>query len=128
MNLTLDYLKSNRKWLVPNVVVWGNADACEAALLMVEDDSPARVVFSYSRLEGNDQVINFGDLTDADGNSLPSQISKPVVIVIPGNQMHCFIVGRPSETGFKLAYSPDSNSSNSGYGLVDLLIMEIDRP
>ncbi len=128
MNLTLDYLKSNRKWLVPNIVVWGNADACDAALLMVEDDSAARVVFSYSRLEGNDQVINFSDLTDAGGNSLPLQIANPVIIIIPRNQIHCFIVGRPSETSFKLAYEPNNASSNSGHGLVDLLIMEIDLP
>ena len=128
MNLTLDYLKSNRKWLVPNVVVWGNADACEAALLMVEDDSTTRVVFSYSRLEGDDQVVNFSDLIDTDGNSLPSQIANPIVIIIPRNQMHCFMVGRPSETSFKLAYKPDNASDNSGYGLVDLLIMEIDLP
>ena len=128
MNLTLDYLKSNRKWLVPNVVVWGNAEACDAALLMVEQDSSSRVVFTYSRIGGDDQVINFSDLNDIGGNSLPPEIANPVVIIVPRNEAHCFLVGRPSGSNFKIAYDPDSISSISGQGLVDLLIMEIDLP
>ena len=128
MNLTLDYLKSNRKWLVPSLVVWGNTDSCEAALLITEKDTPKRVVFAYNKIGAGDQAVNYSDLVDMDGNSLPSQIKNPVVLVIPRNQAHCFIVGRPSDSGFKIAYHPDLNSNLIEQGLVDLLIMEIDLP
>ena len=128
MNLTLDYLKSNRKWLVPNFNVWGNTDSFESALLLVEDGSDKRVVFSYGHIGGGDQPVCYSDLKDKNGNSLPSQIINPVVIIIPRNQAYCFIVGRPSNTGFKIACQPDSSSNFSQQGLVDLMIMEIDLP
>ena len=125
MNLTLEHLRSNRKWLVPNVVVWGNALSCEAALLMVEEDTPKRVVFGFSRIGGSDQVVCFGNLVDSRGNVLPPEITSPAVIIIPRNETHCFLVGLPSNSNFKIAYDA---GSVTGQGLVDLLIMEMDLP
>ncbi|MCD6161187.1 MAG: hypothetical protein J7K40_02095 [candidate division Zixibacteria bacterium] len=128
MNITLNHLKSNRKWHVPNVVVWGNADSFDAQFVMVEESSSKRVVFLHSRLGGSDQLISFSDLEDASGNSLPSLIANPVVIIIPRNQAHCFLVGESSENHFKIACGQDSVSGLAKHGLVDLLIMEIDLP
>jgi hypothetical protein len=128
MNLTLDYLKSSRKWLVPNLTVWGNAESCETALLLTEQNGSSRVIFTYSLIGGEDQVIDFADLHDSRGNVLPSEIINPVVIVIPRNEAHCFIVGRPSSANFKIAFDPDSVTNMTNRGLVDLLIMEIDLP
>lgn len=129
MNLTLDYLKSNRKWLVPNLAVWGSIYCFDAFLLMVEENSSRRVVFSYSVIGGKDQVINYSDLCDFNDNTLPSEIANPVVVIIPRDRSHCFIVGRPSNTNFKIACDERSSSSSpTGQGLVDLLIMEMDLP
>lgn len=125
MNLTLNYLKSNRKWLVPNLVVWGSIYSFDAFLMMVEENSSKRVVFSYNVIGGKDQVINYGDLCDFNGNTLPSEIVNPVVVIIPRDRSHCFLVGRPSNTNFKVACD---RSSSIGQGLVDLLIMEVDLP
>ena len=103
MNITLNHLKGNRKWLAPNIVVWGNADSFDSQFVMVEEGSSKRVVFLHSRLGGSDQLISFSDLKDINGNSLPLQIANPVVIIIPRNQAHCFIVGKPSGKDFKIA-------------------------
>ncbi|MCP4582263.1 MAG: hypothetical protein GY839_11660 [candidate division Zixibacteria bacterium] len=127
MNLTLDYLKSNRKWLVPNLMVWGNTDSCLADFLMSEIGSPKRVVFSSNVIGGRNQVINYADLIDSNGNILPAQIADPVIIIIPRNQAHCFLIGRPSPTGFKIARG-EAESDWVGEGLVDVLIMEVDLP
>lgn len=127
MNLTLDYLKSNRKWLVPNLLVWGNSDAFQARFLMTEDSQPKRVVFSSNVIGGQNQVVNYDALTDSRGNALPTQISNPVLVIIPRNQVHCYLIGRPSQTGFKIARA-ESDERFQQDGLVDLLIMEVDLP
>jgi hypothetical protein len=128
MNLTLDYLKSSRKWLVSGLVVWGNADSFDAAMVYTEHDSSKRVIFARNSLSGLEQKVSFADLTDLNGNTLPPQIIKPAVIIIPRNQAHCYLVGKPSSTSFKIAYTPDPDSAGDNQGLVDLLILEMDLP
>ena len=128
MNGVLNYLKSNRKWLVRDISVWGNADSCPALFLFTEDDSPKRVVFAYNRLGGKNQVINFGDLVDINGNNLPDEIINPVVVVIPRSRAHCFVVDAPSGKSFSIAYASGTAPEYSEPGLVDLLIMEMDLP
>jgi len=127
MNLTLEYLKTNRKWLAPNLIVWGNADACSARLLMTEAGTPNRVVFAADEISGLNQTILYSDLIDSNGNPLPEQIANPIIIIIPRNQIHCFLIGRPSSTGFKIGRSGTGSNFN-GDGLVDILIMEVDLP
>ena len=127
MNTTLDYLKSNRKWLVPNILVWGNADSSQPKLLMTENGDSRRVVFASSTIGGHDQSLAYTDLIDSRGNPLPGQISNPVVMIIPRNSAHCFIQGKPSATGFKIART-QASTGQSADGLVDLLIMEVDLP
>ena len=127
MNLTLDYLKSNRKWLVPNILVWGNSDALKLQFLMTENGNSKRVIFSSTSIGGKNQAISFSDLIDSRGNSLPEQINNPVVIVIPKNDIHCYLVGRPSSDRFNIARE-EIKTSQWRDGLVDLLIMEVDLP
>ena len=127
MNLTLEYLKTNRKWLAPNLIVWGNADACSARLLMTETGTPNRVVFAADEISGLNQTILYSDLVDSKGNSLPEQIANPIIIIIPRNQIHCFLIGQPSSTSFKIGRT-GAGSNNNSDGLVDILIMEVDLP
>jgi hypothetical protein len=127
MNLTLDYLKSNRKWLVPNIVVWGNADSYQPNMLLTEDGDTRRVIFASAAIGGKNQSINYEDLIDSRGNSLPDEIQNPVIVIIPRNAVHCHLIGRPSSTGFKIARA-ESYGVSSTDGLVDLLIMEVDLP
>lgn len=123
MNLTLDYLRSNRKWLIPNVAVWGNSSAFEMPLAMMEQAANKRLIFSLALLGGQDQAVNFADLVDSRGNHLPQAIANPVVMVIPRSNALCYLVGRPSNYGFKIACDEAGQQP-----VVDLLIMEIDLP
>ena len=127
MNLTLDYLKSNRKWLVPNLLVWGNAGAIQPLFFLTEDGASKRVIFADGIIGGGDQAVSYSDLVDNRGNQLPDEIINPVIIIIPRNSTHCYLVGRPSYFGFKIARS-DSYTGAYQNGLVDLLIMEVDLP
>jgi hypothetical protein len=127
MNLTLDYLKSNRKWLVPNLLVWGNADTIQPQFLLTEDSTSKRVIFADGVIGGSDQTVNYSDLIDSRGNQLPDEIINPVILIIPRNSSHCYLVGRPSYSGFKIARSETYTASYQN-GLVDLLIMEVDLP
>jgi hypothetical protein len=122
MNTTLDYLRSNRKFLVTDFVVYGDYTAAEAGLLCTEDlPDSRRVMFSHSFLSENDQQVLFSSLYDYKNNLLPDTLSSPKVIILPKNDVHCFLVGVENKAGFKIAKSnPDKT------GLVDLLIMEME--
>jgi len=123
MSTTIDYLKSNRKWLVRDYVVWGDNGTFEADMIMTEFVSgDERVVFSHEFTGETAQTVIFKDLVDHRGNQLPEKINNPVVILIPRNPIGSFILGNVGEKSFRI--SKDSNQlSNS---LVDLLIMEMD--
>ena len=123
MNLTHDYLKSSRKWVVPNFSVWGSAAAYEIGLLFCEEAAAKRVVFCNALLGGQDQTVDFSDLVDARGNHLPATILNPVVIIIPRGPDVCYLAGRPSANGFKIACA-----TPGARPIVDLCIMEIDLP
>ncbi len=122
MNTTIDYLKSNRKWLVRNFVVWGDNGTFEADMIMTEFVSgDERIVFSHEFTGETAQKVNFKNLIDHRGNQLPEKIVNPEIILIPRNPVTSFILGNVGEKSFRI--SKDSNQlSNS---LVDLLIMEM---
>ena len=124
MNMTLDYLRGSRKWSVPGLAVWGDADSVAIAFLAVEDGAVARVIFGDGVIGGQSQEVKFADLVDVKGNNLPAQIDNPVVFLIPRNAAPCFLIGKPSSTGFKIARASGADIA-PGYGLVDLLIMEV---
>ena len=122
MSTTIDYLKSNRKWLVRDYVVWGDNGTFEADMVVTEFVSgDERVVFNHEFTGETAQTVNFKDLVDHRGNQLPENIHNPEVILIPRNPIGSFILGSIGEKSFRI--SKDSNQlSNS---LVDLLIMEM---
>jgi hypothetical protein len=121
MNTTLDYLRGNRKFLVTDYMVYGDYAAAEGGLLYTEDIGDKRIIFAHRYLSENEQWVNFSDLYDYKNNRLPENLSSPKVVILPKNDVHCFLVGSESSTGFKIAKSsPDKT------GLVDILIMEME--
>ncbi len=122
MNVTLDYLKSNRKWLIRDYRVWGDDGAFEADMFMTETTpSTSRVVFLHQFVGGNGQVVNFADLLDHRGNQLPSTISNAEVVIIPKNAVAAFVPGSVGQTSFRIAKS----NRQPADAVVDLLIMEM---
>jgi hypothetical protein len=122
MNITLDYLRGRRIWVVPNFVVWGDWSLYSFLLLYTEIGAGSkRIVFGKSTLGGLDQTVNFSSLYDLRGNQLPEMISNPKVIVLPKNEVLCLVVGAEANTGFRIAKLSESSST----GLVDLMIVEM---
>lgn len=122
MNTTIDFLKSNRKWLVPNFTVWGDNGTFEADMILTEYVSgDERIVFNHEFTGETAQTVIFKDLKDHRGNHLPEKIINPEIILIPRNPVASFILGTIGEKSFRI--SRDSKQlSNS---VVDLLIMEM---
>jgi len=122
MNITLDYLRGRRTWLVPNFVVWGDWSLASFLLLYTEmGETSKRVMLAKNNLGGLDQVVNFSDLYDFRGNQLPELIGNPKVIVMPKDEVNCFVVGTETDTGFRIARFSGSEKT----GLVDLMIVEM---
>jgi hypothetical protein len=122
MNITLDYLRGRRTWVVPNFVVWGDWSLYSFLLFYTEMGATSkRIIFSKSTLGGLDQSVNFSSLYDFKGNQLPATINNPKVIVLPKNEVFCLVVGAETNTGFRIARFSDSAQT----GLVDLMIVEM---
>ncbi len=122
MNITLDYLTGNRKWLIRDYTVWGDAGSLDGDLMLTEYKSGEnRVVFMHEYSGGNSQIVDFADLLDHRGNQLPTTINKPLVIIIPKNQIGAFILGAVGPTSFRIARKKEEPSNS----LVDLLILEM---
>jgi len=122
MNITLDYLRGRRTWVVPNFVVWGDWSLYSFLLFYTETGANSkRIVFNKSTLGGLDQTVNFSSLYDFKGNQLPTTINHPKVIVLSKNEVSCLVVGQETDTGFRLAKLSESSQT----GLVDLMIVEM---
>ena len=122
MNTTLDYLKSNRKWLVRDFAVWGDNGTFEADMLMTEFVSgDERVVFNHEYTGESAQTVIYQNLVDHRGNQLPEKIANPEVIIIPRNPIRSFILGSVGEKSFRIS----KDSSLLSNSIVDLLIMEM---
>lgn len=122
MNITLDYLRGRRTWTVPNFVVWGDWSLASFLLLYTEaGETTKRVVLARNNLGGLDQTVSFSDLYDFRGNRLPETIAQPKVMVMPKNEVNCFVVGTETDTGFRIARFSGSEQT----GLVDLMIVEM---
>ncbi|MCJ7496867.1 MAG: hypothetical protein MUO78_01850 [candidate division Zixibacteria bacterium] len=121
MNITLDYLRGRRVWLVKNFCVWGEYSAVDLLLVHTEIiESSKRIIFDRIGLGGKNQEANFNTLYDYKGNQLPDEINSPKVSAIPKNDVFCMVI-EESKAGFKIAKG--NNSSENG--LVDLLIFEL---
>ena len=122
MNITLDYLRGRRTWVVPNFVVWGDWSLASFLLLYTEiGETSKRVMLARNNLGGLDQSVTFETLYDFRGNRLPETISNPKVMVMPKNEVNCFVVGTETDTGFRIARFSGSEKT----GLVDLTIVEM---
>jgi hypothetical protein len=122
MNITLDYLRGRRTWVVPNFVVWGDWSLYSFLLFYVEmGTNSKRILFNKSTLGGLDQTVNFSNLYDFRGNQLPVTIKNPKVIVLPKNEVLCLVAGTETDTGFRIAKFSESSQT----GLVDLMIVEM---
>jgi len=122
VNITLDYLRGRRTWVVPNFVVWGDWSLASFLLLYTEmGETSKRVMLARNNLGGLDQSVAFETLCDFRGNQLPQIIDHPKVMVMPKNEVNCFVVGTETETGFRIARFSGSEKT----GLVDLMIVEM---
>lgn len=122
MNITLDYLRGRRTWVVPNFVVWGDWALASFLLLYTElGETSKRIILAKNNLGGLDQTVNFSDLFDFRGNQLPQVIANPKVLVMPKNEVNCLVVGTETDTGFRVAKFSGSEKT----GLVDLMIVEM---
>lgn len=121
MNITLDYLRGRRVWLVKNFCVWGEYSAIDLLFVQTEiTESSKRVIFNRIGLGGKAQESSFSALYDYKGNQLPREIESPKILVLPKNDVFCLMI-EESKTDFKIVKG--NNSSENG--LVDLLIFEL---
>ena len=113
---------AKRSWYVPNLQVYGTKGWGEFEYLIAEDiNSVVSVLFDKISLGDNSQHIMFADLVDIKGNSLPSSLVNPKVIVKQKSDNTAFIVGDESSTGFKIVRT----SASSQVVQVDLYIIEM---
>ncbi|KPJ48256.1 MAG: hypothetical protein AMJ41_05290 [candidate division Zixibacteria bacterium DG_27] len=97
MNITLDYLRGHRSWLVRNFRVWGDYFSVEASIIFTESTSGAkRILLGRAFLGGLNQEVTFSD------------------------EVRCFQVGSENSSGFRIAKDEASKT-----GLVDLWIVEM---
>jgi len=122
MNITMDYLRSNRKWLVRDYTVWGDNGNYQADMVLTEENAPNdRVIFHHQYSGGIPQIVNFADLTDHRGNQIPTMIKNAHIILIAKSPIQSFILGPVGSTSFHIA----KPSTQSGDSIVDILIMEM---
>jgi len=109
-------------WIVPSFVVWGLSGLGEVEYLSIEQvDSTKTVSFGSAGIGDTTQPVNFANLTDVRGNSLPATIKRPLVTARSQNQTQVYVVGNETNTGFKIARDPAAN----GPVTVDLIITEL---
>mgnify|MGYP001612528188 CR=1 FL=1 len=122
MNITLDYLRGRKIWLVKNFCIWGEYSAVDLLLVHTEiGETSKRIIMDRVSLGGKEQEVNFDSLYDFKGNKLPQQISSPKVLALPSNEVSCMVM-EEFNSGFKIAKRSDSVEN----GLVDLLIFELE--
>ncbi len=108
--------------MVENFEVWGEMNLAEFLIFYTQSgENSKRVILNHSFQGGEEQSVSFSSLCDLKGNSLPETINQPKVIVLPKREPVCFVIGKETDTGFKIAKAPESDKN----GLVDLLIMEM---
>ena len=124
MNNGLVQLTSHRIWRIPNFNVWGVQNLGEIEYLNLEQvDTTKSIAFGSVSIGDSSQSVSFAGLTDSRGNSLPSNITKPLVIARPLSDRQVFMVGTETSTGFKIARDSKSNRPVT----TDLIIVELDE-
>jgi len=121
MNITLDYLRGRRVWVVNNFSVYGEFSAVAPLLLWTEiGDTSKRIVFAREILGSLEQLVSFSSLYDSKENQLPSTINSPKVVLLEKNEVACLVVGPETNSSFKIAKLTQSQTA----GMADLVIIE----
>ena len=119
---TISRVTSRRIWFVPKLSVWGTPEWGEINLLMVEEiESVKSILFHGVNVGDNSQSVLYRDLIDHRGNRLPETINNARVLVRSKSDDNVFVVGEESDSGFKIARSPEATGPVS----VDLIIIEL---
>jgi hypothetical protein len=122
VNPTLSYLLGHKMWLVPSVNVWGSVASFNAEIVFTENGaSGTRIVFGSFPVGGAVQQLQFGDLKDVRGNSLPSELTNPKVAVLQKNDVAVVVSGTETSKSFALAKATPTDRN----GICDLLIIEL---
>lgn len=121
MNSTLAYLRGRRAWHIKDFSVWGSDSEAEFLMAVCETiGADKKVGFSQIALGGSEQSINFSSLVDDRGNSLPSVIAKPAIVILPREKGGAFVKAINGSGSFSVARTSDSVQSV----MIDLLIFE----
>jgi hypothetical protein len=97
------------------------SDACFYFLGEEDIDSTGRLLFGTATIGGVAQDIQYGNLVDYRGNTLPATINSPRVLIRPRSSYLAYLVGEESNTGLKIA----RDSAAPGPVYVDLFIYEM---
>ena len=113
---------SRRVWFVEDFLVWGLPGLGESEFLVSEShNGVTSVLFGGATIGGPSQEVLFSQLSDHRGNILPSTIDNPRIILRPKEPRTAFVVGRESESSFKIARDPEAG----GPVTVDMLVIEL---
>lgn len=119
---SLSYLRGRRMWAAPDFVVWGQSS--EISIYYIELASvggSSRIMFNQGNVGQSGQGVEFKNIVDSRGNSLPVSISQPKVIIQSKSQYQAFLLGKEYSSGFRIA----RETSASEPVTVDLLIIEM---
>jgi len=113
---------AHRTWFVPDFAVWGQPSLGEHEYVALEKIGSTRsIYYGTASIGESQQEVLFNQLTDHRGNTLPSQLESPRVLVRPRGSETAFVVGCESPDRFKIA----RNADTAGPLTVDLLIVEM---
>ncbi len=118
----LDRITARRVWFVPDFMVWGLPNVGQIECLASEGTgAPTNVMFGMVDIGDGPQEVQFSQLTDHRGNSLPASINTPRVFPRARTADAVFVVETESPTGFRIA----RDSSGVSPVPVDLLVVEM---
>ena len=119
---SLSYLRGRRMWAAPDFVVWGQTSEISINYIeLASVDGSSRIMFNEANVGQSGQGVEFQNIIDSRGNSLPASILQPKVIIQSKSQFQAFLLGREFSTGFRIARETSASEPIT----VDLLIIEM---
>lgn len=117
-----DKVRSHRSWIVRNVSVWGLPKWGTIEFAAVDLIGTGKgVYYGAGDIGESVQRVNFADLIDHRGNSLPSTISAPVVMIKARSNYSAYLIGDEGATDFVIARDEAASEAVT----VDLYIVEM---
>ncbi|MEE8576222.1 MAG: hypothetical protein V3T31_03115 [candidate division Zixibacteria bacterium] len=118
----LEEVLARRIWSVPGFMVYGLPGVGEIGMLVAETiGSETAIHYATADITGQTQLVQFADLVDHRGNSLPATIDTPRLFIRPRSEWSAFVIGEESDESFRIARHPDA----PGPVTCDLIVMEI---